>query len=115
MLSYQQLAARADAIWQGRRANRPATIAAVAESEQQGQAQVDPEELEQVLAAVRFSKQRPKQFSGKKRGGGNGGSGGGPHSSSQEDKMKGWCRRHRRFADRAFACDEPNTCTYSKN
>jgi len=111
LLSYQQLAARGDSNWQGRKANRPAAIAAVMELAQHEQ-QVDPEELEQVLAAVRFSKQRPKQFSGKRRGGMGGKQG---QSSSQEDKMKGWCRRHRRFGDRAFACDEPNTCTYSKN
>jgi len=114
LLSYQQLAARADSIWQARRANRPAVVAAVTEPVQSDQ-QVDPGELEQVLVAVRFSKQRPKQFFGNKQGGQ--GSQGGQQSSSslQEDKMKGWCRRHRRFGDRAFACDKPTTCTYSKN
>jgi len=110
-LSYQQLAARADSIWQARRANRPATVAAVTEKESDV-SQVDPGELEQILAAVRFSKQQSRPRYNKKRGG----QGGQQYQApAGEDKTKNLCWRHRKFGSKAFACEDPPTCQFSKN
>jgi len=125
LLSYQQLAARADTIWDARHADKPtAMTAAVVETDtvNSGQ-QVDPAELEQILAAVRFVRQQPKPSSFRRppgqggNGGGQGGSGGGSNSGhgADDEKKKGWCRRHRRYGERAFQCDAPTTCKYSKN
>jgi len=116
-LSYQQLAARADTIWNARRANRPAAVtAAVTEAATTSgtSPQVDPAELEQILAAVRFVRQQPKS-SNYKRPAHHGGNGGGGGQGPDDERKKGWCRRHRRYGEKAFQCDAPATCQYTKN
>jgi len=118
LLSYQQLAARADSIWQSRQASRAGVVAAVA-SPGENQEQVDVEHLEQVLAAVRFSKQ-PNQGSAKP--GGNQGShrGGKSSQGGQGGKQKQssslpLCTRHFQFGKRAHGCADPATCQFPKN
>jgi len=105
LLSYQQLAARADEIWNSRRANNPATVAAIAEpasqTASQPQQHVDPEELEQILAAVRFVRQQPKASVKQQKSG--------------QQNQRVLCRRHERYGNRAYRCDAPATCQFSKN
>lgn len=97
-LSFQELAAKADAIWHSRSASgtAPAVLAAVAVPEEEHKQVVDPEELEQVLAAVRFVKKQP-----------------GGHKTASGKAS--WCWRHRKFGKEAFECANPKTCKFSKN
>jgi len=114
VLSYQQLAARADEIWQARRANAAKAVAAVMEPGEQSA--VDPAELEQVLAAVRFVRQQPKKGGRQQRTGGGGapptgGSGGGQDGGQR----KQLCWRHEKFGARAYKCESASTCQFTKN
>jgi len=81
MASYQQLAARADVVWQARNANGLAVVAAVAESAPDILQQVDPSSLENVMAAVRFNRQPHKQ--GYKPGA--------TKQDGADPQKKGWC------------------------
>jgi len=113
VLSFQQLAARADEIWQARRANAAKAVAAVVEPGEQSA--VDPAELEQVLAAVRFVRQQKKGGRQQRTGGGgappSGGSGGGQDGGQK----KQLCWRHERFGARAYKCESASTCQFTKN
>jgi len=103
-LSYQQLAARADSIWNARNANKPAVVAAVDELPPGDQQAVDPDSLENVLAAVRFSKQPAKttrRTFGKQDG--------------ADPGKKGWCWKHKKFGKDAWDCKAPNSCQFPKN
>jgi len=110
-LSYQQLAARADSIWDARQAKRANVVAAVAPPPED-QNTVDVDSLEQVLAAVRFSRQPPPQKSakpsstGKKDG-----------KSSQPKKSSSLviCGAHLRWGFKARKCEDPSNCQYPKN
>jgi len=62
LLSYQQLAASGDSIWDARQANRAGVVAAVS-TPSEDQSAVNVDSLEQVLAAVRFSRQPPQKYS----------------------------------------------------
>jgi len=105
--SYQQLAARADEIWQARKGNAPAQVAAAVTSMQEEAKQVDPDELEQVLAAVRFARQQPRGNSRAQHPSG-------PPADGQQAK-KPLCRHHEKFGNRAYRCHAPATCQFTKN
>jgi len=118
LLSYQQLAARADSIWQSCQASRSGVVAAVTPPGD-SQEQVDVEHLEQVLAAVRFSKQ-PSQGSTKPSNGqgshNNGKSSRGCQGGTQKQPPSILvCYRHLRYGKKAHSCADPATCQFSKN
>jgi len=105
LLSYQQLAARADEVWTARNANKPAVVAAVTIQDQKDQQHVDPSSLEHVMAAVRFSKQPTKPGSKPYHN----------KQDGQEGQKKGWCWKHKKFGKDAWDCKAPNMCTFPKN
>jgi len=118
LLSYQQLAARADSIWQSRQASRPGVVAAV-KPPGDSQEHVDVEHLEQVLAAVRFSKQ-PSQSTNKPSSNqgphnNNKGNRGGQGSTQKQPPSVMVCYRHLRYGKKAYSCADPATCQFSKN
>jgi len=109
-LSYQQLVARADDIWQACQANAAKAVAAVMEPGEQSP--VDHAELEQVLAAVRFVRQQPKKGGRQQRTGGGGAPPGGGQDSTLKKQL---CWRHERFGARAYKCEAPTSCQFTKN
>jgi len=110
MLSYQQLAARADSIWDARQANRAGVVAAVPTLSEDLSA-VYTDSLEQVLAAVRFSRQPPQKTVKPSSGGKKNGKAtqGGPQ------KPLLLCARHLKHGQNCFKCEDPSTCQYPKN
>jgi len=118
MLSYQQLAARADSIWQVRQANCAGVVGAVSPPGE-GQEQVDVDHLEQVLATVRFSKQpsqgstKPGSSQSSHKGGKNGQSNHG--GKQKQSSLLPLCYQHLQFGKRAHSCADPATCQFPKN
>jgi len=110
MLSYQQLAARADSIWDARQAKRANVVAAVA-TPPEDQSAVNVDSLEQVLAAVRFSRQPPQKSAKPSNTGKKDGKGSQPKQSSSLVL----CGRHLRYGFRASKCEDPSNCQYPKN
>jgi len=112
-LSYQQLAARADGIWQARQANRTNVVAAVAEDQTPSE-HVDVEHLEQVLAAVRFSKQQGSSKPGGPPRDGKGNQSGQAINQKLSFSLK-LCERHLKYGKRARSCVDLSTCQFPKN
>jgi len=110
---YQQLAARGDRIWQARQANRVNMVAAVAKDETPA-GQVDIKHLEQVLAAVRFSKQQGSSKPGGPPRDGKGNQSGQAINQKLSFSLK-LCERHLKYGKRARSCVDLSTCQFPKN